>query len=182
MSSSKAGYWLQVAANIAILGGLIMVGLQINQNSELTRLAFYSDEETDAIAIHGTQAGETVAEAWAKAIDYPESLTTAEMVQLDGFLDSQLEQFQRRQYLFEEGVFQISGEETIPWIVKQHFGNTFAKAWWQEKRRHDDYSPLIREAVDREIAAVSASADKIFFDNIRQTIQTRSHTAARTGK
>ena len=96
MESSKLGNWLQVGANIAILAGLILVGVQINQNTELTRLGFYSSEETDYLSMGAMQSGDTLAGAWAKAIDDPESLSTAEMVQLDGYLQNILHQLQRR--------------------------------------------------------------------------------------
>ncbi len=74
----KLGQWLQVSANIGILAGLILVGLQINQNTELMRLSFYSAEEDGYLMMGATTSGETLAAAWAKAIEEPESLTRNE--------------------------------------------------------------------------------------------------------
>jgi hypothetical protein len=43
MESSKLGYWLQVSANIGILAGLILVGLQMTQSNSLAATQLLSD-------------------------------------------------------------------------------------------------------------------------------------------
>ncbi len=172
MESSKVGYWLQVGANIGILVGLIMVGLQINQNTELTRLNFYSSEEDGYLSMGATLSGETLAAAWAKAIEHPESLTTTEMVQLEGYLENLWTQFGRRDYLHDEGLYEVSAEENISWIAKRIFGNTFAQAWWQEKRKTlvDDSWLLLKDAMDEAIAEIDNSTQAQKFENIRRRI------------
>ncbi len=133
MESSKFGYWLQIGANVGILAGLVLVSLQISQNTNLTRLGFYSAEEDSFIAMGATLSGETLATAWAKAIEEPESLTTAEMVQLEAYLQNVWTQIGRRDYLYQEGLYENPAEGSIPWLQKRIFGNTFARAWWQDK-------------------------------------------------
>ncbi len=59
MESSKFGYWLQIGANVGILAGLILVGLQINQNTELTRMSIFSAEQDGYLSMGGVQSGET---------------------------------------------------------------------------------------------------------------------------
>lgn len=169
----KLGQWLQVSANIGILAGLILVGLQINQNTELMRLSFYSTEEDGFLAMGATLSGETLATAWAKAIEEPESLTTAEMVQLEGYLQNVWTQIGRRDYLYEEGLYEVSGESNIAWLAKRTFGNTFARAWWLEKSKNvawDIERVHLKNAMDQAIAALDDNAQAQKFDNIRRTI------------
>ena len=87
MESSKVGYWLQVGANIGILTGLIMVGLQINQASYLVRNQLVSDQTSDRMAAMASMLGESPAEVVAKAVTTPEQLTDAELVVMDSWID-----------------------------------------------------------------------------------------------
>ena len=181
MESNKFGYWLQIGANVGILAGLVLVSLQISQNTNLTRLGFYSAEEDSFIAMGATLSGETLAIAWAKAIEEPESLTTAEMVQLEGYLQNVWTQIARREYLYREGLYELSGEETISWVAKQRFGNRFSQAWWQEKRKEvavNDSRNHILEAMDRAIAELDDDTQAQKFSDIRRTIQERAPGAA----
>ncbi len=167
----KLGQWLQVSANIGILAGLILVGLQINQNTELMRLSFYSTEEDGYLTMGATMSGETLAAAWAKAIEEPESLTTAEMVQLEGYLQNVWVQIGRRDYLYEEGLYEVSAESNIVWAAERIFGNTFARAWWLEKSKNVvGERDHLRNAMDQAIAALDDNAQAQKFDNIRRTI------------
>ena len=164
----KLGQWLQVSANVGILFGLILVGLQIDQNTELTRLGFYSAEEDGFIFLDGMKAGETLAAAWAKAIDDPDSLTTEEMIQLDGFLDGILDQIGRRDYLHQQGLYEHAPEEQIQWLIPKYFGNRFAQAWWQEKR--DVWNDDLAGAVDQAVAMVDEDTQHRQFSAIRRTL------------
>ena len=168
----KLGQWLQVSANIGILAGLILVGLQINQNTELMRLSFYSTEEDGYLTMGATLSGETLAAAWAKAIEEPESLTTTEMVQLEAYLQNVWTQIARRDYLYEVGLYEVSGERNIAWLAKRIFGNTFARAWWQEKRKDVEEPDRVhlRNEMDRAIAALDDNRQAQKFDNIRRTM------------
>ena len=172
----KLGQWLQVSANIGILAGLILVGLQINQNTELTRLNFYSSEEDGYLAMGATFSGETLAAAWAKAVEEPESLTTSEMVQVDGYLDNVWTQIVRREYLHTEGLYQVSGKSFIEWEAARTFGNVFAQAWWKERRKYiEDSRVHLKDSLDRAIASQDDEAHARRFDNIRSTIAARQN-------
>ena len=177
MESSKFGYWLQIGANVGILAGLILVGLQINQNTELTRMSIFSAEQDGYLSMGGVQSGETLAVAWAKAIDEPESLTTAEMVQLAGYLENMLVQLSRRASLHLLGLYEESAQQQIEWLIDDYFGNAFARAWWQERKKTWKWRRL-GSAVDRAIAALDDNKQSQEFDSIRRTIAERATAAA----
>ena len=52
----KLGKWLQVGANVGILAGLILVALQIQQNSELGRLYLANIKRLGATLIGRSKA------------------------------------------------------------------------------------------------------------------------------
>jgi hypothetical protein len=131
------------------------------------RLSFFSTEEDGYLTM-----GETLAAAWAKAIEEPESLTTTEMVQLEGYLQNVWTQINRWDYLYQEGLYEVSGESNIVWAAKQIFANTFARAWWQEKRKDVADSGLdhLRIAMDQAIGAHDDNTQAHKFENILRTI------------
>lgn len=170
MESHRVGYWLQVGANIGILAGLVLVGLQISQNSELTRLSIYSSDEDGYLMLGSMWAGETFPAAWSKAIESPESLTATEFVQIHGFLDSVIIQLLRRQGLYEEGLYEISGVEYTEWVIPKYFSNAFARAWWHDQRQHYGDGVLMA-AIDKAMADVDINGHARSFETIRRSIE-----------
>jgi hypothetical protein len=164
----KVGNWLQIGANIGIVIGLILVAGQIYQNSELGRLNFYFTEEDANISIGAMPAGDDLAQAMAKAVDAPESLTTTEMIQLDGYLTNIITQLNRRDYLYEAGIYQTPTKEFFAmysWV----FGNKFALAWWSERRMFVA-NVRVRVLLDQEIEKNRPNGQALAFENIQKSL------------
>ncbi len=87
MESSKTLNWLQFGGVVGILVGLVLVGIQISQASELTRLQIENEWLVNGWHQKGlVMMGESPAEIVAKALDQPDSLTTDEMLILEIYL------------------------------------------------------------------------------------------------
>ena len=61
-----------------------MVGFQIQQNSELTRAAMYSEWQDGWIEVDGSLQSEGFSTVLARSIETPENLTTLEMLEIHG--------------------------------------------------------------------------------------------------
>jgi hypothetical protein len=147
MESTKVGYWIQVGANVGISDSFL--------------------------SMHAVQSGETLAVAWSKAVDEPDQLTTFDMIQLSGHLESMLKVIERRSYLYSIGVYhEIHPQEFVHWMANTYFGNVFAHAWWQERKKTFQFSTTA-QAVDKAIASVSEQQQSMDFERIRKTISTR---------
>ncbi len=168
MDSNKISSWLQVGSNLGLLVGLVLVALQINQNSELGRLNFYTQEIDAYVSIGAMPAGDDLARAMANAVDDPESLTTTEMIQLDGYLQNVVTQLNRRDYLYEVGVFQNPIELNFT-RIRWAFGNKFALAWWDE-RRTSWARDRVREFLDQELPKIADADQVLVFGNIRKAL------------
>lgn len=86
MDFVKLNRWLQVSANIGIVLGLVLVGFQLKQNSELARIQLLYEESNRAIELETEVVGERAAEVWAKSIQAPEDLTLAEIRIMEALL------------------------------------------------------------------------------------------------
>ena len=138
MELGKVGYWLQVGANLGILAGLIIVGLQMKQASDLQKTQILHDATSAYMANEMALIGEGFAAVWAKSIESPESLTLEELRLLDSFLWSHyVYRWMGNYRLHQAGLL-----EEVEWKreVKQDatyiFGSRYGKAWWANFQDH----------------------------------------------
>ncbi|MEQ9451104.1 MAG: hypothetical protein RJQ07_05920 [Pseudomonadales bacterium] len=155
--------WLQLLANIALIVGLILVAVEIRQNSDLTRADLYSQHLTNWQDTERSKIGESLSVTIAKSIDTPEKLTSAEMVELEGYYRSILQQFVRRVELKEMGVFVLPSESIVCGNFKRRFGTKFALAWWEVTRSewHPTVETMLEECVDQTRSLESAEMKKL---------------------
>jgi type II secretory pathway pseudopilin PulG len=98
--------WFQAIGNVAVIGGLIFVGLQMQQDRELKRaeLAFSAFETV--ISQQVALAGENPAPAVARALNGVGDLTTEEAIQLEALMWLDMINWQRNALMDELGVFE----------------------------------------------------------------------------
>ena len=146
----KVGQWLQVGANLGFLVGLILVGLQIQQSSHLTRGALFSTHMDGWLAIDLSDKSENFSNALARAILEPERLTDSEMLEVQGHIRSNIDQWSRQVVLYDLDIFQNSPKEGICSSVPTALGYEFAIAWWEENR--EEWGQELVKVIDECIA------------------------------
>lgn len=159
MDSSKLSNWLQVAANIGIVLGLVMVGIQVKQNSDLTRIQLLYEESTRAVNLETLVVGEQAAEVWAKMIEDPENLTLAEIRILEALLWSFTEQLRGTYRLAEMGLLtEADWRARVETEVTFYFSDRYSKAWWDNFGTPSDTFPEeLRQAINDVIASDDTS-------------------------
>ena len=169
MAADKVANWVQVGANIGILASLLILGSQVYQGFELGRLGLHSEEEDAYLSVWTTSTGEKVAAALAHAIDDPKSLNSDEMIELNAYYEGIISILHRREYLHDIGVF---NDPIDTWVgmVRRNFGNKFAVAWWEERRKGMKMLAT-RKLVDEVIAANDVNGQAVFYGNIRQSLE-----------
>ncbi len=165
MQSIKMSEWLQVVGSFGVLAGLILVAFQIQQNTTLVRAELDSNASDAWIAIDASKQSEDFARVLAKAIESPRDLTVAEMVELDGYLFTYVDQLVRDRDLYLLGVFDAPPEVLINNSLHDYFGNEFARSWWEETKWK--FGSAIVGIIDREMESISATQDIEYFGRIR---------------
>ena len=134
MESRGFGYWLQITANFSLLAGLLLVGFQIKQASDLQKIQIFRDESISYIATEAAIAGENAARIWAKSIESPENITLEEARILESILWAHyVYRWMANYRLHQMGL--LDDEEwkrDIRSDVFFAFGNPYAKAWWHQ--------------------------------------------------
>ncbi len=131
MESSKVGYWLQVGANIGILGGLILVGLQMQQNSELLSAQLSHQESDRYIAIETAAMGDDLPGAWAKVLEDPTALTLEDQVTVEGYIFSTVERWRSLHRLSNLGLLSQNWEPIIREDATYYLGHPYGQSWWK---------------------------------------------------
>lgn len=168
----KMGYSIQLAANIGILASLVLLAGQIQQTSDLSRLAFYTEEGDTYVAMRTPILGETAASALAVALEDPESLTTEQILQLDAYYSNVLDAIARRQYLYAEGVYDHPAE-TRTGYLRNVMGNAFAQAWWSW-RRTKERRPNLRAIIDNALEGAESHQQQMV-EEVRASILAESN-------
>jgi hypothetical protein len=148
---------------LAVVGGLVMVVVEVSQNSTLVEAQLESELHSAWIEIDASKQGEDFAEVLAKAIERPQDLTLGEMVELDGYLYSYLDILWRRDALSDLGVGPALVDQ-VRGTIKDYFRNAFARAWWEETKFkfEDDFVALIEE----EMRSVTPTQDLDMYGRI----------------
>lgn len=159
MDFSKLNSWLQVSANLGIVLGLVLVGVQLKQNQDLVRVQLLYEESNRAITLENQVIGERGAEVWAKSIEDPENLTLAEIRIMEALLWSFIEQLRGTYRLAELGLLsdadwrkRVEGEVTF------YLSDRYSRSWWRNFGGGNEGLPEdLRLAIERAMAAATLS-------------------------
>jgi hypothetical protein len=131
MNNSKLSSWLQITANVGIVAGLLLVGVQLKQNSDLLKTQLLYDESRRAVNLETLVVGEDGAEVWAKSISGAKSMSLSEQRIMEALLWSFVEQLRSTRLLAELGL--LEDEEWRLRVNSEsafYLGNEYGKAWW----------------------------------------------------
>jgi hypothetical protein len=150
MNSQQLANWLQVASGVGIIGGLVLVGFQLQQNSAILQTQVIIEESQAMIAQELQMIGENGAAAWSKAMTNPTELTPEEHRIMEAIYWTQKEIWSTSDRLEMLGLVEIEGGRRAAGEAGFFFGNTYGRAWWNTRR--DGFPPTLRETIDSSLA------------------------------
>lgn len=137
MNSDNLSRWISAVANIAMLAGLVLVAIQINQNSSLARAALVNEGNLVQNQIWNPMMGENPGQVMQLAIECPERMTYADFIAMDVILFSNLNMLYRDYQLTQEGLFTTSEwKASVDAYAHWYLGNTFGRTWWDVEAKH----------------------------------------------
>jgi hypothetical protein len=156
---SKAADWMNLSASIAVIMGIVFLGLEIRQNTDMMR-----SQTRDAISEKQMMFSEWVATEIELAdtiakVTAGQELTPGEAVQHAYFLAGVWREWENSHYQFEQGLF--DRDEFEPrmnrWVSTMRV-KAVRDAWVATRM---NYSPSFRAEVDRIVAQYADSAEAI---------------------
>lgn len=161
MNSERLNRWLSFAANIGVIAGLVLVAIQINQNTEITKAQIANDYFLADMALELAMMGENPAYSWNKAVYDPNALTTEDAVVLDRYFNYGLVQIHRLQEMDKMGMAYEGWEERVNYL-RWHLGNEVGRRWWEGVK--DSYSLEFRTKVDELLARGEYTSNREMLD------------------
>jgi len=159
--------WLSLAANLGLLAGLILVAVQIDQNSQLTRMQLINEGNVALNEIWANALGENPAMAVAKSIENPAGMNFVDYIVVDTYLFTTMNLFYRNYELANEGIFDESDwQQMIESYASWFLGSAFGRAWWHGSGRHF-FAPEFAVYVDKVIEGAPEEDSLAHWNRIR---------------
>ncbi len=172
MDQEKLNRRLQIIANVGIVAGLVLVGVQLKQNSDLLKMQLLYEESQRSMDIETLVIGEDAAQVWAKSIDNAASLTLAEQRVLEAILWSYTENLRATHMLSQLGLLEeAEWRQRVNADSAFYLANAYARAWW-DNYSEDAFSPELIEAIDARLAAVETNFTPRYMEKIMANLET----------
>jgi hypothetical protein len=179
MDKQAVGRWLQIASNIGILGGLILVGFQLHQNSEILKTQVMTDESRRSVEAEWLLVGEEGARVWAKSIERPNDLNLQEHRIMDSILWTGLENFRHAHRLAAQGLVDIDWKSRVSNETAFYFGNPYGRGWWNNIREGNVVSQDLRQAIDETLES-NPNRTLDYYSSMIKEIQIQTTTSKPT--
>lgn len=151
MNVERLSSWLQIAANVGILGGLVLVGFQLQQNSEILQAQMMSAESRSVVDQEMQLVGEQGAAAWVSAMSDPGNVSAEHHRIMEAIYWSAVESWRHIDELAKSGLADVDPRTRVTEEAPWYFGNTYGRAWWITRRAGSDLSDELKDVVDEAI-------------------------------
>ena len=153
MNVERLSSWLQITANVAILGGLVLVGFQLQQNREILRAQMMSAESQSVIDQEMQIIGEQGAAAWVSAMTDPAHVSPEHHRIMEAIYWSAVESWRHVEELGALGLADVDPLYRVSDEAAWYFGNTYGRAWWNIRRDTSGLSEELKNVIDEAIRA-----------------------------
>jgi len=171
MNRENFNRWITVGANIGVLIGLILVAIEINQANTTARAEMAASFQDRWVDIDISWQDAEFAKTWAKSLTQPNELTTAEMLQLNGFMWTFADHVTNYKFMWDLGIFkqpQATFEETVIDVADIYFGSQYGRAWYEENRQ--SFAPSTVEILDNHLENLGSSEYLDQFQRIQDRV------------
>ena len=150
MLTDTVNRWLTLSANIGVIAGLILVAVQIDQNTRIMRAQIVNDYYLADMNLELAMMGDDPAISWTKAVYAPNELNHVDATILDRYFNYGLVQISRLQKMHELGMADDDWEDRINYL-RWHLGNEVGRRWWANYEDGDssEFIQMVDEALAR---------------------------------
>ena len=150
MLTDKVNRWLTLSANVGVIAGLIMVAVQIDQNTRIMKAQIVNDYYLADMNLELAMMGDDPAISWTKAVYAPNELNHVDAAILDRYFNYGLVQIGRLRKMHELGMADDDWEDRINYLG-WHLGNEVGRRWWANYKdgSSDEFIQMVDEALAR---------------------------------
>jgi hypothetical protein len=149
MLTDTVNRWLTLSANVGVIAGLILVAVQIDQNTRIMKAQIVNDYYLADMNLELAMMGDNPAISWAKAVYAPNELNHVDAAILDRYFNYGMVQIGRLRKMHELGMADDDWEDRINYLG-WHLGNEVGQRWWANYK--EDSSGEFIQMVDEALA------------------------------
>ena len=128
---------LSIGTNVAVIIGLVLVVMELNQNAELTRIDMINEANATENSLFQTLMEEVPKDAIAKTVECPERLDLSDYVVLDAYLFTGMNLVYRNYELAKEDFFTEQDWKTeVDTYAHWYLSGEFGSAYWENVGRN----------------------------------------------
>ena len=127
MITDKLNRWFTMLVNLSVLAGIVLVAIQIQQNTDITKAQMANEYYLLDAQLELTMMGESPAQSLEKAIYFPDELNQEDAVILDRYFNFGILQLQRIRKMIELGVADEELYQERVGYLRWHLGNESAR-------------------------------------------------------
>ena len=173
MKTKQWNHWLTLAANLGILVGLVLIAIELNQNTKQLSLELEWQINQKMFENNRDLLGDNPTPIFAKSVLSPEELTFEEFQVASAFVLNFLGVAEDRFFLYKRGL--LSDQEWKSYIdddIELTLGYRFAQEYW--KRSKSIFEPEFVEYVDEQLRDVDAGANYQWYLDTLEGLSTDS--------
>lgn len=130
MNTEKAAHWLTIAGNLGILAGLILVAVEINQNTTSVRSAAYQTWVATNLEINNATLNSDLSGAFFEGLYDSASLTKDTNLPFALWTFGYFQMVQATDYLYKSGSIDEAIWESEINRAVIHLGQPGVRQWW----------------------------------------------------
>ena len=163
MDTDKVNRWLTLSANVGVIAGLILVAVQINQYTLITKAQIINDYYLADMELELAMMGDNPAGSWIKAIYTPNDLTNEDAAVVDRYFNYGLVQIQRLEKMHELGLAEDDWEDRFDYL-RWHLGNEVGRRWWAYLK--EGYPEDFAQSVDKVLITSGDTHNQDLLDSM----------------
>jgi len=164
MDTDKVTRWITLTANVAVLGGLILVALQLNQTTKIAKAQLANDYYIADMQLELGMMGEEPVRSWVKAVHSREDMTPEDAAVLDRYFNFGMVQLNSLRKLKELGLADNDLFLERLGYLQWHLGNEVGRDWWATSKRF--YPAGFVGVIDDVLANDDYGSNKRLLDSI----------------
>jgi hypothetical protein len=162
---------LTLAANLGVLAGIVVLIVELDQNTEHLRLQLLDQINARQYAHNSIFLSENPGPVIEKALLEPENLSFTEFQIMDAYLLNALNGWEDRFFLYDarlvsESDWKSKVDEEAAWYL----GSAFGKAWWRDTARNY-FEPEFSEHVDVAVARLGDGDSYAYWMDLKSKLR-----------
>ena len=149
MKRDEIGDWIQIVATIGVVAGLMLVAIELRQNSNLARAEMNSQMGFAWQSVQSALRDREFAAVFRKSIEQPHELEFDERLMIHGYYRDLVGILTREMLMIGRGVFVDDSKYVAAQVVRQGLGTEYGRTWWAQNKV--GYFPSLVAAIDEAL-------------------------------